>query len=681
MTSTEQDFYGQTEARFNKNEVSLGDVGRTTPPQSYVDASSSGGFTWQHSSSRKKWRIIAVVLTIIVIVLLGVTIGVLVKLAFDGELNNDPSTGKNQQTTSKSSTSSTLYTTPTTSTETPATSSKTSTTSTETPAATPINPSTTTISTTPHSTTPTHTPDYTSEAGDPKTCKELRRRGMTTNGIYMLKPLKYQMAIEALCDMETDGGGWTLVASIHESDIRRKCYSDDLWSGYVPDSQIRYSGQTNWDNEMTFGNVHTCTETDYKNAVYYTANASDVMIWHVQTGMPSIIMRDRATLRYRTTSKFLQKYGGNLKELYENHYPLTVDQSRVNRTTRVLDALEKKTSQIRAQIPNWYDYSYPGGRTYGINGDDMYSWGNYLYFGSGRQGFGYLYYEQEYSLSVSKTTINSRKSLPYIMAGVIANEEKMSEYFYIQSYSYLRDSRTNAITHSNTTTLGNFKIQYQLVQFYSRSAPTPCEFYFVVSNKEDWGSVEPNNFRRSSTWYWSNYRRSRYQIEGNPSHVVFGYMLLARQSGLNITKNETIEQANNVARVVLESMSNLKDLFKENLDESVQVPVTFDEGSIKDIMNIVPPNYENYVKPGYLQFRANNFVGYPNALCAGISVQSISPEYLCVGGISNDVSDHGTCGDFAGWAGREDDTILTHQPSGSAHSHKDLFSTLLIFYR
>ena len=39
---------------------------------------------------------------------------------------------------------------------------------------------------------------------------------------------------QVYCDMETNGGGWTLVASIHESDINAKCFSDDLWSGYVP---------------------------------------------------------------------------------------------------------------------------------------------------------------------------------------------------------------------------------------------------------------------------------------------------------------------------------------------------------------------------------------------------------------------------------------------------------------
>ena len=32
--------------------------------------------------------------------------------------------------------------------------------------------------------------------------------------------------------METDGGGWTLVASIHEDDVTKKCSADDRWSSY-----------------------------------------------------------------------------------------------------------------------------------------------------------------------------------------------------------------------------------------------------------------------------------------------------------------------------------------------------------------------------------------------------------------------------------------------------------------
>lgn len=35
---------------------------------------------------------------------------------------------------------------------------------------------------------------------------------------------------QTYCDMETSGGGWTLVASIHENNIKGRCNAGDLWS-------------------------------------------------------------------------------------------------------------------------------------------------------------------------------------------------------------------------------------------------------------------------------------------------------------------------------------------------------------------------------------------------------------------------------------------------------------------
>ena len=35
---------------------------------------------------------------------------------------------------------------------------------------------------------------------------------------------------QVYCDMETDGGGWTLVASVHENNIDGKCTPGDKWS-------------------------------------------------------------------------------------------------------------------------------------------------------------------------------------------------------------------------------------------------------------------------------------------------------------------------------------------------------------------------------------------------------------------------------------------------------------------
>ena len=46
--------------------------------------------------------------------------------------------------------------------------------------------------------------------------------------------------------MKTDGGGWTLVATINDNDVQRKCAVDDLWfsseaiSSVEPYSKIHF---------------------------------------------------------------------------------------------------------------------------------------------------------------------------------------------------------------------------------------------------------------------------------------------------------------------------------------------------------------------------------------------------------------------------------------------------------
>lgn len=43
--------------------------------------------------------------------------------------------------------------------------------------------------------------------------------------------------------METDGGGWTLVANVHEDNISKKCDSNDRWSAYASDSVLAGIGE------------------------------------------------------------------------------------------------------------------------------------------------------------------------------------------------------------------------------------------------------------------------------------------------------------------------------------------------------------------------------------------------------------------------------------------------------
>ena len=125
--------------------------------------------------------------------------------------------------------------------------------------------------------------------------------------------------------MNIDGGGWTLVATIHENNARSKtgkCTTGDKWSsehGNEIDSQI---GAEAWFNYATFGNVISATSEDYKNSAYFSIQAKDVMIWQVPNNTPLQQFDSAAYLKFRTTNGFMTEYGGNMFNLYNDYFPI-----------------------------------------------------------------------------------------------------------------------------------------------------------------------------------------------------------------------------------------------------------------------------------------------------------------------------------------------------------------------
>ena len=124
--------------------------------------------------------------------------------------------------------------------------------------------------------------------------------------------------------MNVNGGGWTLVASVHENNIRStgKCSVGDKWSsehGNVNGSQV---GAEAWSNRDTFGTVASATSQDYKPPAYFDLQARDVMIWQVPNDTPLNQYYNASYFRYYTTNGFLNEYGGNMFYLYKYHYPI-----------------------------------------------------------------------------------------------------------------------------------------------------------------------------------------------------------------------------------------------------------------------------------------------------------------------------------------------------------------------
>ncbi|XP_043971258.1 intelectin-like [Gambusia affinis] len=150
-----------------------------------------------------------------------------------------------------------------------------------------------------------------------RSCKEiLDNHNEREDGIYYLTTangMKYQ----TFCDMNTAGGGWTLVASVHENSIYGRCTVGDRWSSQQGNNPNLPDGDGNWSNRNTFGLVESATSDDYKNPGYYDIAAEDVSVWHVPNNFPMEHWNLAAVLRYHTENSFLRLYGGNLFNLFK----------------------------------------------------------------------------------------------------------------------------------------------------------------------------------------------------------------------------------------------------------------------------------------------------------------------------------------------------------------------------
>ncbi|OCT68880.1 intelectin-1-like [Xenopus laevis] len=152
-------------------------------------------------------------------------------------------------------------------------------------------------------------------------CKEIKLYNQNAqDGIYTLST-KNGMTYQTFCDMSTNGGGWTLVASIHENYIQGKCKSGDRWSSQSGNNANNPAGEGNWANYATFGLPEGATSDDYKNPGYYDIKAKNVAVWHVPNNTPLELWKNSSYLRYRTDNDFLKDEGGNLFNLYTK-YPV-----------------------------------------------------------------------------------------------------------------------------------------------------------------------------------------------------------------------------------------------------------------------------------------------------------------------------------------------------------------------
>nr|XP_060613811.1 intelectin-like protein [Anolis sagrei ordinatus] len=155
----------------------------------------------------------------------------------------------------------------------------------------------------------------------PRSCKDIKNANQAAkDGLYLLATANGE-TYQTFCDMTTNGGGWTLVASIHENNINGKCSVGDRWSSQEGSNANNPEGDGNWANRATFGSAIGSTSDDYKNPGYYDLSAQDVSVWHVPNRAAMETWRGTSLFRYHTETGFLANYGGNLFRLFQK-YPV-----------------------------------------------------------------------------------------------------------------------------------------------------------------------------------------------------------------------------------------------------------------------------------------------------------------------------------------------------------------------
>nr|XP_039256181.1 uncharacterized protein LOC120332903 [Styela clava] len=527
-----------------------------------------------------------------------------------------------------------------------------------------------------------------SRATPSESCFHLRESGQSRSGVYTIQPTESSSPIEVFCDMESAGGGWTLVASIHENNIYGKCTSGDLWSSDQGKSSEKYPGNGNWENFNTFGSAEGATSGDYKSPAYYSLQASDVMVWHVPNDVEISQASTDAKLKYYTNTGFLRDYGGTLQSMYSKHFPLKTAPkpgATMEGVTSLIAALNQSAAETKRLVPNFYDYVYDfDGNVQNYikdGGQDMFDTGNKLFYRIGSNPETQITYNTNYRNRSQGVDLLAATSHPFNLLMWIGNDGGAVDMFSLKVLSGTgADGDGSSRTRDGTITQGDFTLVYHAYSVYGASDPSISEVFYYITNTNTWQSRAPTAFTKNPWSGGTDSLQHGVVVSGGPKSILMGYTLLSRTSDGEVDES-SIRAVLNRTLTEISNFGKIDEFNCSRLEESLVQPVLYLQGNNDEVLNKIPPVAKSQTTPGFLQFRAYSPTGIPNALCPGVKTEACRSQSVCIGGVNTMANDEKSCGDFAGWEGLPGDTPTQTEPDGSARSLDDVNTSVLIFTR
>lgn len=139
------------------------------------------------------------------------------------------------------------------------------------------------------------------------------------SGFYYIRPTGSGSPYEVFCEMEVDGGGWTLVSSVYDTSVSSKRAGDDRWTSSPGGHAV-----ANWAGTTTFGSARRATFDDYKSKGYSEISASNIMMWHVTRNAPTDQWDAQGQFKYYTENNFLAtRTPRNMRGIFTGQQSLT----------------------------------------------------------------------------------------------------------------------------------------------------------------------------------------------------------------------------------------------------------------------------------------------------------------------------------------------------------------------